>query len=251
MTILENYWIWGLRTIRFCWETVQTFFFRDCCWKTMGMKLHVDKTVALTAQAPPPGFMMCVQRLCIKIVDTHEHFGWILTTKLRLAVLLKWNAISNRRVGNDLFPNTLLVIQIFPSPFHAIYVSRRIQDYAESKGARLTLFVLDWEKTFEKIQHNTGLRRIGFSFQHYHVIQYCYENCFFFYIENAYIVWEAVCWHEAGPPFIPIFFVIVISCIGFGIRSKCSRWVTSGRMPSLTFDMVYYADDTILFSIAN
>ena len=42
-----------------------------------------------------------------------------------------------------------------------------------------------------------------------------------------------------------------MSCIDFDIRSKRSRWVANGRIPGLTFDMVYYADDTILFSTDN
>ena len=41
------------------------------------------------------------------------------------------------------------------------------------------------------------------------------------------------------------------SCIDFDIRARCSRWVSNGRIPGLEFDMVYYADDAILFSTGN
>ena len=44
---------------------------------------------------------------------------------------------------------------------------RRIQDYTESKGTRLSLALLDWEKAFDKIQHDKlilALQRDGFQF---------------------------------------------------------------------------------------
>ena len=42
-----------------------------------------------------------------------------------------------------------------------------------------------------------------------------------------------------------------MSCVDFEIRAKTSRWVHNGRIPNLDFDMIYYADDTILFSTDN
>ena len=40
------------------------------------------------------------------------------------------------------------------STSHAIYVIRRIQDFAEAKGTQLSLALLDWEKAFDKVQHD-------------------------------------------------------------------------------------------------
>ena len=60
------------------------------------------------------------------------------------------------------------------STSHAIYVARRIQDYAESKGTRLSLVLLDWEKAFDKIQHDKSilaLQRMGFSSQFCDVLE--------------------------------------------------------------------------------
>jgi hypothetical protein len=56
-----------------------------------------------------------------------------------------------------------------------------------------------------------------------------------------------------GCPLSPYLFVIVMSCIDFDIRARCSRcrWVSNGKNPRLEFDMVLYADDTILFSTDN
>ena len=55
------------------------------------------------------------------------------------------------------------------STSHALYLIRRMQDFAESKGAQLSLALLDWEKAFDKVQHNklfVALERLGFS-KHY------------------------------------------------------------------------------------
>ena len=37
---------------------------------------------------------------------------------------------------------------------HALYILRRIQDYSEIKGAHLSIALLDWDKGFDKIQHD-------------------------------------------------------------------------------------------------
>ena len=74
------------------------------------------------------------------------------------------------------------------STSHAIYVIRRIQDFAEAKGSRLSLALLDWEKAFDKVQHDKlimALRKMGFS-QHYcDIIQNCYEEPTFF-VKDAF-----------------------------------------------------------------
>ena len=40
-----------------------------------------------------------------------------------------------------------------------------------------------------------------------------------------------------------------MSCIDHDIRSQRSGHVKNNRLPGLDFDMVYYADDTVIFSI--
>ena len=52
------------------------------------------------------------------------------------------------------------------STSHAWYIIRRIQDYAEVKGARLSLALLDWGKTVDKVQHDKltfTLKMISFN----------------------------------------------------------------------------------------
>ena len=157
---------------------------------------------------------------------------------------------------NDALSNTQYGFRPQTSTSHAIYIIRRLQDYAESKGALLSLALLDWEKAFDKVQHDkliVSLQKIGFS-QHYcDIIQDCYKKPTFF-VKDAfgssqvkYVKYQSSGIRQ-GCPLSPYLFVIVMSCVDYEIRSKISRWVHNGRVPNLDFDLVYYADDTILFS---
>ena len=112
------------------------------------------------------------------------------------------------------------------STSHAIYIVRRLQDYAEIKGTRLSLALLDWEKAFDKIQHDKlkhALQRMGFS-DHYR-IEDCYRNPTFF-VEDGFGasgIKRQSSGIRQGCPLSPYLFVIVMSCIDFDIQSKLSR----------------------------
>ena len=65
---------------------------------------------------------------------------------------------------NDALSNTQYGFRPQRSTSHAIYIIRRLQDYAESKGARLSLALLDWEKAFDKVQQDkliVALQKMG------------------------------------------------------------------------------------------
>ena len=65
------------------------------------------------------------------------------------------------------------------STSHAIYILRRIQDYAEMKGAKMNMVFLDWEKAFDKVQHEKlfiSLKRVGLSQHYVDVIRNCYMD---------------------------------------------------------------------------
>ena len=42
-----------------------------------------------------------------------------------------------------------------------------------------------------------------------------------------------------------------MTCIDVDIHDSVSQHVVNNRVPGLDYDMVYYADDTILFSQSN
>ena len=94
---------------------------------------------------------------------------------------------------------------------------------------------------------------MGFS-QHYcDIIQNCYEEPTFF-VKDAFgtsQIKRQSSGIRQGCPLSPYLFVIVMSCVDFEIRMNSSRWVQNGRIPNLDFDMIYYADDTIIFSTDN
>ena len=69
------------------------------------------------------------------------------------------------------------------STSNALYIIRRIQYFAEIKGTKLSMAMLDWEKAFDKIQHDLlflALKRMGFSKHYCDVIQNCCSNPTFF-----------------------------------------------------------------------
>ena len=142
------------------------------------------------------------------------------------------------------------------STSHALYIIRRIQDYAKVKGARLSLALLDWEKSVDEVQHDKlifALKKIVFN-QHYcDFLQDCYKEPTF-YVKDAFgtsDIKRQSSGIRQGCRLSPYLFVIVMSCIDFELRAKTSRWVRNRRIPNLAFDVVSYADDTILFSTDN
>ena len=112
---------------------------------------------------------------------------------------------------------------------------------------------LDWEKAFDKVRHDNlsiDMERLGFSKHYTDVINNCYMNPAFFV---RYNFWKSenrkqITGIRQGCPLSPYLFVMVMSCIDHDIRSHCSGHVKNNRLPGLGFEMVYYADDTILIS---
>ena len=142
------------------------------------------------------------------------------------------------------------------STSHAIYLIRRIQDFAESKAAKLSIALLDWEKAFDKIQHDkllVALSRLGFSQHYIDVIADCYRKPTF-YVKDDFAtstIKEQRSGIRQGCPLSPFLFTMVMSCIDSDIQSSITGHVANNRVPGLDFDMVYYADDTIVFSQSN
>ena len=113
--------------------------------------------------------------------------------------------------------------------------------------------LLDWEKAFDKIQHDKmmrGLSRIGICSHIIDVIKNCYKTRKFF-VKDSFDTLEIKTQKTGirqGCPLSPYLFIIVMTCIDFDINRRASNWVKNNRLPNLNYDMVYYADDTIIFS---
>jgi hypothetical protein len=139
------------------------------------------------------------------------------------------------------------------STSHALYVIRRIQDYSESTGNNLSLALLDWEKAFDKIEHDKlfiALKRLGVNEKYIKVLQNCYSNPQFL-VKDKYgesEVKKQSAGIRQGCPLSPYLFILLMTCVHHDIQHKITNHVKHNRIPGINYDMIYYADDTILFS---
>lgn len=139
------------------------------------------------------------------------------------------------------------------STAHAAYIIRRIQDWSEQKSSELHLALLDWEKAFDKVQHNKlfqSLERLGFTNKYVNTIRNIY-SCPTFFVEDDYGTSSTKVQKTGirqGCPLSPYLFLLVMTCIDKDVGRHCSGFVHNARLPGLDFNSVYYADDTILFS---
>ena len=74
------------------------------------------------------------------------------------------------------------------STAHAIFIVRRLQDFSEETGCPLCLTLLDWEKAFDKIDHeflSEALSRFGIDDETIEVLRDGYKKATFF-TEDAF-----------------------------------------------------------------
>lgn len=139
------------------------------------------------------------------------------------------------------------------STAHATFIVRRLQDWSEQKGTDLFITLLDWEKAFDKVQHDKlfdAMRRLGLSEHFVSVVASLYQSPRFF-VQDQYGKSEVKTQSSGirqGCPLSPYLFLLVMTCVDFDVKFRCSAYVLNSRIPGVDFDAVYYADDTILFS---
>ena len=137
------------------------------------------------------------------------------------------------------------------STAHAIYLTRRLQDISEQQGSNLVITLLDWEKAFDRLQHDKlsiALYRLGLP---QHLIN-TIENGFAhakFYVEDEYSksgIKTQSAGIRQGCPLSPYLFVLVMSVIDNDVSSNLSLRTINARHSGIDFDRIYYADDTLL-----
>ena len=139
------------------------------------------------------------------------------------------------------------------STSHAIFLIKRIQEFAESTGNPLYMTLLDWEKAFDKVDHRClckALERFDVHPEVIEALQDGYENATF-YVRDQFGKSEArrqEAGIRQGCPLSPYLFVLVMACVDFDIQQSLTTEITDNRIPGTDFDMVYYADDTIIVS---
>ena len=104
------------------------------------------------------------------------------------------------------------------STAHAAYIIRRVQDSSEQKSAELHLALLDREKAFDKVQHDTlfeSLRRLGFSLKYLQVIRNIYSNPAVFVRDEYGLsgLKRQATGIRQGSSLSPYLFLFVMTCI--------------------------------------
>lgn len=136
---------------------------------------------------------------------------------------------------------------------HAIYVIRRIQEYAESTGNELYMTLLDWEKAFDKLDHDclcAALARFDIQEEVIAALKDGYDkaSCF---VKDQFGASERkrqLAGIRQGCPLSPYLIVMVMTCVEHDIKNMLTRPITRYRILGVDFDMVYYTDDTIIVS---
>ena len=112
---------------------------------------------------------------------------------------------------------------------HATYFTERVQDIAEQRGSNLIITLLDWEKAFDRIQHDRmalALERIGVHQHFIDVLINCYKAPKF-YVEDEYGSSKTKVQSSGirqGCPLSPYLFVLVMSVIDHDIsRNSAAR----------------------------
>ena len=87
---------------------------------------------------------------------------------------------------------------------------RRIQDYMESSGDRIVMLFLDWEKAFDKIDHEElikAIERFNIPEKIVRILKAFYDNPKFFIEDNMGSSKEKKTkhWDQTGMPPLTIF----------------------------------------------
>lgn len=136
------------------------------------------------------------------------------------------------------------------STSHAIHIARRLQDISEQQGSNMILTFLDWEKAFDKVQHDRldCFEQIRSPYSVCDVLKDCYNKASFS-VEDEYgqpnLKKKQFAGIRQGCPLSPFLFVLLMRVV---------EMLSLGRLPArahsstILVQRLYYADETILIA---
>ena len=137
------------------------------------------------------------------------------------------------------------------STVDALFIARRLQEYAERRGQKGLMLLLDWEKAFDKINHDMmfkALEEMCIPDELMRVIKGMYKNPQFC-VEVEGIKSSTARQNTGirqGCPLSPYLLFAVIPKITDTLRKGLKSPVGKKECINLSFQALLYADDTLL-----
>lgn len=138
------------------------------------------------------------------------------------------------------------------STSHAIFLARRLQSIAEITGRNISVVMLDWEKAFDRLDHDRlmeSLQRLEVPPRLLQLIKDIYTHPKFQVKceegSSAFLRQEAGI--RQGCPLSPYLFILVMSVAFSDIKNRLHTPKQLEPLPGIYFSEILYADDTLIF----
>ena len=134
---------------------------------------------------------------------------------------------------------------------NALHIVRRINDFGEMSQENVITVFLDWEKAFDKVNHNKlidALKRIGLN-QHFLdiVANFYSEPTFQAKYEEQRSEWKKqTSGIRQGCTLSPYLFILLMTVLMYDVKQHTKNKTKNCRIPGITSPEILFADDTTL-----
>ena len=139
------------------------------------------------------------------------------------------------------------------STANAVHYVRRVMEKGEKTNTKTLLVLLDWEKAFDKVRHESlfsALARMNVPEQYVKAIKELYRQpTFKVEMEGKTSSWEPqTTGIRQGCPLSPYLFIILMTVLFMDIHKNDTLQLKQHRVQGMDTDEILYADDTICIS---